>query len=770
MKKKMLVLLGIVTVCLITFLFLACPEDDPVDNPPTQTTGISADVEELENGDLKITWTKITNALYYEIFEGKSRMTANSSVGETVETTFTVTPKNARKYENYYKIEARDGTGETLQTLYASLELSLFGPRVWFFTPEDSIADIEAEINRIHDTESSGRVIQPDGLRIGEFSIRRYAFFFKPGTYSNHGIFNIGFYTHISGLGRLPTDTVIRGGIATPAHLDTPPNNATCTFWRSIENFHIQNTGSNRFHWGVSQSAPVRRMMVDVQTTYDYGGQASGGFTADSHFNGAVGSASQQQWYTRNSHHTTAMSGVNWNKVVQGMTGADGPTIPTEANYTNAGPTPIIREKPFLFIDNDGEYKVFKPGLRYNASGVSWGAGKENNGMGVGEIIDFVENFYVAKEGKDTAATINAALASGKHIYFSPGRYEISTPIVVKNPNTIILGHGFPTLYPSRTNSHGCIFIDDVSGVTVAGLMFDAAPRANSAYQITAGPTGANADHSANPTLLADLCLRVGGYDIEAVHSDICALINSNNVITDKFWVWRADHPANGGVDWHRNTSKNGVVVFGNDVVAYGLFVEHFHEYNTLWIGDRGRMYFYQNETPYDVHFQRQYMSHNGTVNGWAQYKVDNRVNEHFATGLGMYCVFLIRNNGIKEEIRIANAMEVPNKPGVHVINATLTYIGTGNGPPVPPHPRGGFESIINGVGSPAMNAWAHTSIYEYKDGVYRGSGEVSGSNAQQVGTDAERHWVEELVINSSGIVTANPKGGLTNVPALTVQ
>jgi hypothetical protein len=513
-------------------------------------------------------------------------------------------------------------------------------------------------------------------------------------------------------------------------------------------------------------------MMVDVRTQYDFGGgQASGGFTADSHFNAAVGSVSQQQWYTRNSHHTIAMSAGMWNRFVQGTTGADLPTIPTIGNFTNAGPTPIIREKPFLFLDEAGEYKVFVPGLRKDAVGTSWGEGKENYGMGVGEIIDFVENFYVAKAGIDTASTINAALADGKHIYLTPGQYELSTPIVINRADTILLGHGFPTVFPSRGNRHGCIFVADVPGVTVAGIMFDAT-NGNSAYLLAAGHTGASANHSVNPTLLADLCLRVGGYAITPVHADISALINSNHVILDKFWVWRADHPHNGGVDWHINTSKNGVVVIGDDVVAYGLFVEHHHEYNTLWMGERGRMYFYQNETPYDPHFQRQYMSHNGTVNGWSMYKVDNRVNEHLAMGLGMYCVFLGRSNGIKERILIANAIEVPNKPGVRVINATLTFIGTGmaNLPPHLPNGAGGFQSIINGVGAPAMDAWANPYLFEYNNGTFRASGGLSGNNAQQIGTDADRHWVESLRINTSGIVTANPEGGLANVAALTVQ
>jgi hypothetical protein len=30
------------------------------------------------------------------------------------------------------------------------------------------------------------------------------------------------------------------------------------------------------------------------------------------------------------------------------------------------------------------------------------------------------------------------------------------------------------------------------------------------------------------------------------------------------------------------------------------LFTEHFQEYQTLWNGNNGRVYFYQSEMPYD--------------------------------------------------------------------------------------------------------------------------------------------------------------------------
>ena len=40
-------------------------------------------------------------------------------------------------------------------------------------------------------------------------------------------------------------------------------------------------------------------------------------------------------------------------------------------------------------------------------------------------------------------------------------------------------------------------------------------------------------------------------------------VINSNNVVGDNFWLWRADHGA--GSDWNENRNANGLIVNGND-------------------------------------------------------------------------------------------------------------------------------------------------------------------------------------------------------------
>ena len=750
---------------------------DPLDPPGSEELPLI----EFDETSMLLYWEPVQGATRYAVSRAKSRWNSgawidlNSVEAQDDETyiAFKDVSPNLPKYENYYLIKAfcpdpaNPGSETLLSSFYLSLELSMFGPAVLIFSENDDPAEIQAEINRIHDTEMLGDIPQEDGRRIAEFSSKRYAFFFKPGTYP-YTEYRIGFYTSIAGLGSLPTKSILSGGkLTTPTHTNDPPNRATRTFWRSIENLRLSGSSSNLFEWAVSQAAPVRRMQVDIPTAFHLkNGYISGGFSADNYFAAKVEGSSQQQYYIRHCHFgASAISGVNWNKLVQASTGSvDNGSVNIEGfsvnnQYTRINEAPVIREKPFLFYDDtDDEYKVFVPGLRFNETGISWGDGKANGGMGNGQIIDFSEHFYVAQTGRDTADTINAQLNAGKHIYFSPGKYEISAPITVKNPDTVILGNGYPTLYPSAANGDGLLFVDDVPGVTVAGLMFEAAPQANSVYLLTVGETGANANHSANPILLADLCMIVGGYYNEPVHADISALINSNNVIGDHFWVWRANHMTNGytfgmaDIDWDANTTINGVVVMGDDVIMYGLFVEHYHQYNTLWLGERGKMYFHQNEPPYEPHYQRQYMSHNGTVNGWAQYKVDNRVNEHLAVGLGLYSVFANHQYGVRERILIDNAIEVPNKPGVKVVNACITRLGTVD--------FGGIASIVNGAGSGQVDSGTGPQrLLLYNNGTARITSSSTVNNIAQ--PSDETHWVESLRINKNGKVTANPEGGI---------
>ena len=97
----------------------------------------------------------------------------------------------------------------------------------------------------------------------------------------------------------------------------------------------------------------------------------------------------------------------------------------------------------------------------------------------------------------------------------------------------------------------------------------------------------------------------------------------------------------------------------GDDVTGYGLFVEHYQQFNTVWNGDRGRTIFYQNELAYDPPNQSSWMS--GSTLGWA-YKVADQVTTHEAWGLGAYS-----HNNVDPSIVTQRGFEVPRKPGVRM-------------------------------------------------------------------------------------------------------
>jgi hypothetical protein len=331
-------------------------------------------------------------------------------------------------------------------------------------------------------------------------------------------------------------------------------------------------------------------------------------------------------------------------------------------------PTPVSREKPFLFLDG-ANYAVYVPALRTSTSGITWGAGQTP-----GTSIP-IDQFYVARAGVDTAATINAALAAGKHLLLTPGIYGLNDTIRVTNPNTVVLGLGLATLRPDT----GAIAmtVADVDGVKLAGVLFDAG-AVNSPVLLQVGPTGSAANHAANPTSIFDVFARVGGAG--PGKATVSMQINSANVIVDHTWLWRADHGS--GVGWDVNTAQNGLVVNGANVTIYGLFVEHFQQYQVLWNGNGGRVYFYQSEIPYDPPSQGVWRS-SASVNGWASYKVADSVTSHEAWGLGIYSVFT--NAGVS----LTRAVEVPQNANVRFHHLTTVNL-TANG---------GISNVINGAG-----------------------------------------------------------------------
>ena len=526
-----------------------------------------------------------------------------------------------------------------------------FGPNVLVFNSTMPAATIQAQIDAVYAVQQHN-----------EFGSQRNAFLFLPGEYKVN--VPIGFYTEVIGMGATPDAVHITGNVHADASL--PHDNATCTFWRTAEGFAVTPTGGaadGTMQWAVSQAAPFRRMhIVGSMVLNQNHGWASGGWISDSLIDGNVGSGTQQQWISRNSEWGS-WTGANWNMVFVGIPKPPEGEWPSPP-YTKVAQTPIVREKPFLEVDARGEYSVRIPSLVANSSGITW-----HGGTTPGKSIS-LEKFYIAHPGTDTAATMNEQLAKGKHLLLTPGNYELTEPIRVPHPDTVVMGLGFATLRP--INGTAALTTADADGIIVAGLLVDAGPKL-SPILMQVGEEGSHVGHAKNPISLHDVFFRVGGAGPGSAGVDL--EINSNDTIVDHTWIWRADHGA--GAGWTTNPSANGLVVNGNNVTAYGLFVEHHQQYQVLWNGNGGRTYFYQSEIPYDPPDQQSYTSgvdaKGGRINGWASYKVADSVTSHEAWGLGVYSVFRHPN------VVLTRAIEVPTVPGVrfhHMISVALDNLG----------------------------------------------------------------------------------------------
>ncbi|MER7361657.1 adenylyl cyclase [Nonomuraea wenchangensis] len=567
------------------------------------------------------------------------------------------------------------------------------GPNVTVFDPAMPVADIQATLDAAH-------AAQVDA----EMGTARHAYLFKPGTYgtAEHPLqIKVGYYTEIAGLGASPTDVVINGKVEVYNRCLADGGTANClalvNFWRTLSNLSININAagqdgcrSSANFWAVSQAVSLRRLDVTGGTLslMDYctaGPQyASGGFIADSRLP-AVTNGSQQQWLTRDSE-VAGWSNAVWNQVFSGVAGAPAESAFPDPPYTTLDTTPVSREKPFLYTDARGRYQVRVPAARRNTRGVSWASG-----LTPGRTIP-IGDFFVARPS-DPVQVINSQLARGKHLLLTPGVYDIPRSIEVKRPDTVVLGLGHATL--TAVNGSTPLDVADVPGVIVAGVTIDAGERKSPVLLRVGKPNGRGHSSAANPTTLSDVYFRVGGPHVGS--TDVALEVNSDDVLIDHTWVWRADHGVEGLTDtqrWNTNLGRTGVVVNGDRVTATGLFVEHFQQYNTVWNGEAGTTILYQNELPYDPPTQAHWM--NGKVKGWAGYKVGDRVRTHRLYGAGVY-VFNQNNPDIHTE----NGFEVPRTPGVRLHHVMTVNLSAGT-----------IDHVVNGVGEAADATRTGAPVY----------------------------------------------------------
>lgn len=564
-----------------------------------------------------------------------------------------------------------------------------FGPNVTIYSPDTPLDQIQSELDALHAQQVDA-----------EMSTDRQAVYFLPGQYGDTTDplqFNVGYYTDVAGLGASPEDVTIHGGVEVYNRCLADGGTSNClalvNFWRTISNLSIDidkagqdGCRASANFWAVSQAVSMRR--VDISganlSLMDYctaGPQyASGGFIADSRLPFVI-NGSQQQWLIRNSE-VAGWSNAVWNQVFSGVIGAPDDADFPNPPYTTIDQTPVSREKPYLYVDDDGRYNVRVPAVQHDSSGITWGDGET-----AGRSIP-ITDFFIATPD-DSVTDINSALARGQHLILTPGVYDIDRTIEVKRPDTVVLGLGHATL--TAVGGAVPLEVKDAAGIVIAGVTIDAGTEL-SPVLLRVGKAGS--DHpvpAANPITLSDVYFRVGGPHIGKATTAL--EINADNVLIDHTWVWRGDHGVegftngvNGDTDrWATNTGTNGVIVNGDNVTATGLFVEHFQTYNTLWNGENGRVILYQNELPYDPPTQADWTQPDGTL-GYPGYAVADDVTTHRLDGAGVY-VF----NQNNPSIVTANGFSVPETPGVqlhHIMTVNLS--------------AGMIQHVVNGIGGQA--------------------------------------------------------------------
>jgi len=565
-----------------------------------------------------------------------------------------------------------------------------FGANVYIFNSTMPLTQIQATVDAIATQQIPN-----------QFGTQRYALLFEPGTYGSTATplnFQVGYYTSVAGLGQSPNDVVINGSIDVYNQCSDGSCIALTNFWRSLSNLTINVTNptfgcyTGEF-WAVSQAAPMRRVLVNgAATLMDYCTSpsfASGGFIADSEFTGgSIVSGSQQQWITRNSNIDGWSNGV-WNQVFSGVIGAPAQCFPGTLPacggnpYTTLATSPVTREEPYLYMDSSGNYNVFVPAVQHNSVGTTWGSGATP-----GSSIP-ISKFFIAQP-TNSAAQIDVQLLLGKNLILTPGIYNLNLPLLVTRPDTVVLGLGFPTLIPE--NGIVSMIVLPSKGVMVSGMIFDAGIP-NSPLLLQFGtPLGASS--SSDPSALQDVFFRIGG--AEPGQATVSLSVGSNDTILDDIWAWRADHGS--GVGWTDNTADTGLVVTGNNVTAYGLFIEHYQKYEVIWAGNGGTDIFLQNEMPYDPPSQAAWMEAPG-VDGWAAFKVTNNVTSFKGYGMGSYSFF---NQGIN--IYAANAFEVPPTLAKSSMNDLLTIFLSTSG-------SGGILNVINNTGGSSTIANPDTPV-----------------------------------------------------------
>ena len=300
--------------------------------------------------------------------------------------------------------------------------------------------------------------------------------------------FQVGYYTEVAGLGAVTRAT---SSSTASVYVRNQCDGSGCialnNFWRSLSNLTINVTNRPDFgcysgeFWAVSQAAPMRRVHVNGQTTLmDYctgPSFASGGFIADSRFDGStVINGSQQQFFVRNS----TLGRLDQRGVEPGVLrggrrarrsasrrsrGCGGP-------YTTLPTTPVSKEKPYLYVDAGGRLPGLRPvGCAADSVGDDLGGRTRRPAARIP-----LSDFYVATPADSVAHDQQPARPRAATCCSPPASTTSTTTISVKRA-----GH-------RRARASGCATPDPAAGGAVAMTVARRAGRRHRRHHVRRRP------------------------------------------------------------------------------------------------------------------------------------------------------------------------------------------------------------------------------------------------------------------------------------------
>lgn len=425
-----------------------------------------------------------------------------------------------------------------------------FGPQVRVFDPATPAGEIQAVLDAAAAADGAGG----------------RAFLFAPGSYDVD--VPLGPHTSVAGLGLHPDDVTINGEVRV-AGRDRPGGGAGSGLGsgggRSVENLAVvPPDGVNR--WAAGAGSVLRRVHVRGRPALLPETDA-GGWVADSLADegGALGPP------------RTGWDGAA-GRALTGVPGAAGHPSPATTLTT----APVGRERPFLYVDEQGGLRVLLPALRRGEAGPAWA-----DGTAPGSSVP-LDRFFVARPG-DSVRAINRALAQGLHLLLTPGMYRPADTLKVKWPGTVVLGLGFPVLAPRHGGA--AMAVANARGVRLAGLVFAAGP-VESRVLLEVGTGRGGRTDPADPASVQDVLFRVGGTGRARVAAALT--VGADHVLLDHVRVGHAD-----GAQAPSSAAEAGVVVNGDHVVATGLTADRCARHGVLWNGAYGHADGIPQQSPY---------------------------------------------------------------------------------------------------------------------------------------------------------------------------